>query len=509
MKIPDGLLLGVDLGTSSVKAVLTAGDGQTLVAGNAEYPIIQAKPGYAEQDPNAWWQAVCQAVRMAVESAGSSARIAAVGLSGQMHGTVLLNGQNEVLAPAIIWADQRSARQVQEITMRAGLERLTALAGSPVATGFQAATLLWVRQERPDLWRQIEHVLLPKDYVRQRMTGDLATEPSDASGALLLDVRRRAWSAELLSLLEIEPAWLPPLQAARAIAGRLQAQAAAELGLPAGLPVVTGAADTACSALGAGVVEPGEMLLTLSSGGQLLQPLTEVRVDPLGRVHTFCSALEPEEGAGWYQMGAILAAGLALRWLRDNVLGLTGADAYERMTAWAGETPPGSGGLLFLPYLSGERTPHMNPEARGALVGLTGRHGRREIARAVLEGVTLACYDAYSVLAELGAHPAAVVLAGGGAASRVWQRIVADVFGLPVRPLAVSEQSALGAAILAGAGLDWLDAAEAARAWACYGDETEPDPTRHAFYQDAFGAFRTAYANNAALFGALGRLVSA
>ena len=509
MKIPHGLLLGVDLGTSSVKAVLVTGDGQTLAAGSAEYPIIQTKPGYAEQDPEAWWQAVCKAVRMAVKMYGESARITAIGLSGQMHGTVLLDGQNEVLAHAIIWADQRSAHQVQEITARVGLERLTALAGSPVATGFQAATLLWVRQERPELWRRIEHVLLPKDYLRWRMTGDLAAEPSDASGALLLDVRRRAWSDDLLSLLEIDAAWLPPLQAARAVAGTLTAEAAAELGLPAGLPVVTGAADTACSALGAGVVEPGEMLLTLSSGGQLLQPLTEVRVDPLGRAHTFCSALEPEEGAGWYQMGAILAAGLALRWLRDNVLGLTGADAYERMTAWAGEAPPGAGGLLFLPYLSGERTPHMNPEARGALLGLTGRHGRCEIARAVLEGVTFACYDAFSVLAELGAHPAAVVLAGGGAASRVWQQIVADVFGLPVRPLAVSEQSALGAAILAGAGLDWFDAAEAARAWASYGDETAPDPARHAFYQEAFGAFRTAYANNATLFGALGRLIPA
>ena len=503
MKMPDGLLLGVDLGTSSVKVVLTTGAGQALSSGSAEYPIMQPLPGYAEQDPDAWWPAVCEAVRMAVDGAGTAPGVAAIGLAGQMHGTVLLGAGGNVLTPAIIWPDRRSARQVQEITAQAGLERLTALTGSPVATGFQAATLLWVRQERPDLWRQIDRVLLPKDYLRWRMTGALATDPSDGSGALLLDVQRRDWSPELLALLGIDVAWLPPVQPAYSIAGALTEQAAAELGLPAGLPVVTGAADTPCSALGAGVVDTGTLLMTLSSGGQIMQPLADVRVDSLGRIHTFCSALEPEEGAGWYQMGAILAAGLALRWLRDEVLGLQGADAYERITAWAGETPAGARGLLFLPYLSGERTPHMNPQARGVLLGLTGQHGQRELARAVLEGVTLACYDAYGVLAELGASPDAVVLAGGGARSRVWQQIVADVFGLPVRPLAVSEQSAMGAAILAGAGLDWFDAADAAQAWARYGAEVEPDPERHACYEEIFGLFRAAYQNNTALFGAL------
>ncbi len=416
-----------------------------------------------------------------------------------MHGTVLLGAQGDVLAPAIIWPDQRSVAQVQEITAQIGLARLTALTGSPVATGFQAATLLWVRQQRPDLWRRIAHVLLPKDYVRWRITGEFATDASDGSGALLLDVQRRAWSPELLDALGIDAAWLPPVQPSGAIAGVLTAQAAAELGLAAGVPVAVGAADTPCSALGAGVVEPGTLLLTLSSGGQLLQPLAAPRVDALGRIHTFCAALEPDTGAGWYQMGAILAAGLALQWLRDNVLRLHGADAYAQITAWAGESPVGAGGLLFLPYLSGERTPHMDPHARGALLGLTSRHGPQEIARAVLEGVTLACYDAYSVLAELGAHPDAVVLAGGGATSAVWQQIVADVFGLPVRPLAVSEQSALGATILAGASLGWFEAAAAARAWASYGPEVQPDAARHARYQVLFELFRAAYRHNVAL----------
>lgn len=503
MKMPDELLLGIDLGTSSVKTALVTHEGQTVAHGHAQYPISQPQPGFAEQEPDAWWQAVCKAVRMALGAGVAAPGVTAIGLSGQMHGTVLLGSGDRVLAPAIIWPDRRSARQVQEITAQAGLERLTALAGSPVATGFQAATLLWLKQERPQLWQQIEHVLLPKDYVRLRMTGVPATDPSDGSGALLLDVQRRDWSPDLLALAGVEAAWLPPVQPSRSVAGLLTGEAASAMGLPAGVPVVTGAADTPCSALGAGVVDPGTLLMTLSSGGQVLQPLTEVRVDALGRTHTFCSALEPEEGAGWYQMGAILAAGLALSWLRDNVFGLSGMDAYEQISSWAGEIPPGARGLLFLPYLSGERTPHMNPDARGVLLGLASQHGQKEIARAVLEGVTFACYDAFSVLAELGAQPDVVALAGGGAASHVWQQIVADVFGLPVRPLAVREQSALGAAILAGAGLEWFDAADAARVWAKYGAEVEPDAERHAVYQEAFGLFRAAYRSNEAIFSAL------
>lgn len=493
-------LLGIDLGTSSVKVVITAATGRVLASGSAEYPILRPYAGYAEQDPEQWWDAICRAVRSALDESGDDVDVASIGLSGQMHGTVLVGADGRPLAPAVIWPDQRSVNQVDEITRKFGLERLTEITGSPVATGFQAATLLWVRQEQPALWRRIEKVLLPKDYVRWRMTGVYATDPSDGSGALMLDVQERDWSAEILDVLALDSAQLPLVQPASAEAGGLTAQAAADLSLSRGTPVVTGAADTACSALGAGVAESGKLLLTLSSGGQLVQPAGEANIDVQGRIHTFCSALEPEEGPAWYQMGAILSAGLALRWLRDDVFRLGGEDAYERISAWAGEVEPGAEGLLFLPYLAGERTPHMDPLARGLFLGLTAQHGRAHLARAVMEGVALACYDAYAVLHALGASPDAVILAGGGAGSGVWRQIVADVFGLHVQPLAVAEQSAAGAAILAGAGSGWFDAAHAARKWANYGSVVTPDAERHHRYLELFELFRAAYVENSELF---------
>ena len=501
-------LLGIDLGTSSVKAALVSLAGQIVAAGAAEYPILRPQPGHAEQDPEAWWRAVCWAVREAVSAAGDAVRVLAIGLSGQMHGTVMLDADGALIAPAIIWPDQRSAAQVAEITETLGLETLTAITGSPVATGFQASTLLWVRQERPDLWDRLHLALLPKDYVRWRMTGITATDPSDGSGALLLDVNRRIWSPQMLSLIGLAEGQLPSLQSASADAGRLCAQAAAGMGLPEGTPVVTGAADTACSALGAGVVTSGKLLLTLSSGGQLVQPIDNVRIDAQGRVHTFCSALPPDDGPGWYQMGAILSAGLALRWLRDQVFVLSGDDAYDRISGWAAQSALGANGLLFLPYLAGERTPHMNPLARGLFFGLSAGHGRPELSRAVLEGVTFACYDAYAVLAELGADADTVILAGGGARSSLWRQIVADVFGLPVLPLAASEQSALGAALLAGSGYGLLDLVETASSWAVYGGAVEPDEYRHRQYGELVQLFRETYGNNFALFEKLHRIHS-
>lgn len=490
-------LLGIDLGTSSVKVLLVTGAGQVLGRGSAEYPIHHPHPDQAEQNPEDWWQATTVAVRQALAGTDTSISIAAIGLSGQMHGTVLLGDRGQLLAPAIIWPDQRSQHQVQEITTLIGAERLIELTGSPVATGFQAATVRWVQQQWPALWQQVRQILVPKDYLRWRLTGRYATDPSDGSGTLLLDVRRRDWAQPLLEALEIDPEKLPSVQASTTVAGELTPQAAEALGLPPGIPVVTGAADTASSALGGGIVQADTLLITISTGGQLLLPAREVRVDRAGRIHTFCGALEPTSGqAGWYQMGAILSAGMALRWLRDQVLGLQNEEAYEQMTAWAAEVPVGARGLLFLPYLVGERTPHMDPQARGIFLGLTLRHGRPELVRAVMEGVTLACYDAYSVLAELGAAPRRVILAGGGARSRLWQQIVADVFNLPVQPLEVTEQSAVGAVLLAGAGIGLFRVDEAARAWASYGGPIEPDGGRHRRYQALLSLFRDAYAKH-------------
>lgn len=494
-------LLGIDLGTSAVKAVLSTVDGAVVAAAFAEYPLDQPQPDRAEQSPDLWFRAAAGAVREVLARA-PHVQIAAIGLSGQMHGTVLLDDAGQPLTPAIIWPDRRSAEQVKEITARVGAARLYAITGSPVATGFQAATVCWVQQHAPELWPQVKMILLPKDYLRFRLTGLFATDPSDAAGALLLDETRRDWSDELLALLAVRRDQLPRVQPSATISGYLHEDAARALGLPAGIPVATGAADTACSMLGAGVVASDQLLLTISTGGQLVQPCATVRIDASGRIHTFCSALEPSAGhAGWYQMGAMLAAGMALRWLRQQLFEEPEMIAYDRMMALAAEQPPGADGLLFLPYLVGERTPYMDPTARGVFFGLTLSHTRGSLIRAVVEGVTLAAANAYGVLRELGAAPQQIVLAGGGARSRFWQQMVADVFGLPVQPLRTVEQSALGACILAGAAVGVHDAAEAARAWVHYGSLAPPDRDRHAFYQERLAAFQALYQRNAGQFG--------
>lgn len=496
----DRYLMGIDLGTSSVKVLIATADGQVASTASAEYPILQPQPMFAEQDPEAWWQATVQAVRAAAASL-PAVQIAAIGLSGQMHGTVLLDRAHKVLAPAVIWPDQRSQRQVQEITQLVGPEQLYAIAGSPVSTGFQAATLRWFQQAAPALWAQVGTVLLPKDYLRFRMTGLLASDPSDGSGALLLDEEQRNWSSRLLEILNIAPEIMPPIQPSDSIAGQLTAAAANAFGLPAGIPVITGAADTACSALGGGAIEPNHLLLSISTGGQLIQPVAQMIADPHGRIHTFCTALQPRASqAGWYQMGATLSAGMALRWLRDSLFEWHYADAYDVMNMAAESSPPGAQGLLFLPYLVGERTPHMDPNARGVFYGLTLRTGQGDLVRAVMEGVTFACYDAYQVLAELGVSSQSITLAGGGAKSRLWRQIIADIFGLPVRPLLTAEQSALGAVLLAGGGAGLFEIAATAQRWVQLGAVAEPDAERHAFYQERFAAFQAVYARNKGYF---------
>jgi xylulokinase len=419
-----------------------------------------------------------------------------------MHGTLLLDEAHQLLAPAIIWPDQRSHAEVAEITARMGAERLIATTGSPLATGFQAATLHWLHRHRPETWAAIHHVLLPKDYLRWRLTGHFATDPSDASGTLLFNVTTRTWATEVLALLEIDPAWLPPLQPATALAGELRPEAAAALGLPPRLPIVTGAADTPCSALGAGVITPDTLLLTLSSGGQLLIPTPAASFDLQGRIHTFCSALEASSGAGWYHMAALLNVGLVLRWLRDQLWALEMPDAYEQITHWASQAPLGADNLLFLPYLMGERTPYMDAHARGALIGLTLAHGRPEIARAVLEGISLACYNAFTVLQSVGASPNRLVLAGGGAVSPFWRQLIADIFGRPVHPLATRAQSALGATLLAGAGTGHLDLLPATQAWARTEAPVQPNLDHHAQYQQMLPRFRHAYIQNRPLYAA-------
>lgn len=486
--------LGIDLGTSSVKVLVVDEQGQVLGSGTASYPVHRPRPDAAEQDPEAWWQAVAAATRQATGWINAATHIAGIGLSGQMHGTVLLDSDDRVIAPAIIWADQRAWRQVRSITEQVGADHLVEITGSPVATGFQATTIRWLQEERSSLWWRTSRVLLPKDEIRRRLTGEVATDPSDGSGTLLLDARWRDWSPVMLDALEIEQERLPPVRDSTAIAGELRREAADLLGLPVGVPVVVGAGDAASGLMGAGILDPATMLLSLSTGAQVMVPARGVEPDPEGRMHTFCAALEPTpELSGWYQMGATLAAGMAARWLRDQVFDLRGSDADERLTTWAGDAPIGARGLLFLPYLAGERTPHMDSKARGALLGLTARHGQADIARAVLEGATFAARDAFSVLQEQRAVPDRIVLAGGGARSPVWRRIVADVFNLPVHALGTSDNAAIGAAMLAAIGIGNRDPVDLANTWAHYGRPIEPSPGRHNRYRELFALFRQAY----------------
>jgi xylulokinase len=420
--------------------------------------------------------------------------LAAIGLSGQMHGTILLDARDELLYPAVIWPDQRSKTQAQELTDRLGVERLIGITGNPLATGFQAATLLWIQRERPEIWNKVRKILLPKDYLRWRLTGEFATDPSDGSGTSLFNVQLRDWSPEILEILEIERGMVPQVKPSVSLAGGLRAEVAGLLNLPGGLPIFTGAADTACSLLGAGAVEARTLVVNISTGGQLIIPAGSPRIDRSGRTHTFCSSMEPGDSlAGWYRMGATLSAGQSLRWLQEKIFALDGEDATARLTAMAEQVPVGARGLIFLPYLVGERTPWMDPEARGLFLGLTLAHGQAELVRAVMEGVTLSLYEAYLALVESGEKPERILLAGGGARSPLWQQMVADVFGLPLQPLRVTEHSALGAAWLAGSGAGLFALDSVLPDWVECGPEIEPDFARWEKYQELLPIFRRAY----------------
>jgi len=495
-------LLGIDLGTSSVKVLITDESGMILSRGSAEYPMLTLRPDWVEQDPNDWWQATVLAVRQAMSGINHKVKLEGIGFSGQMHGTVLLDREDHLLHPAVIWPDQRSSAQVKEITALIGRERLIKFTGSPAATGFQAATLRWFQQKREDVWRKTSRVLLPKDYLRWRMCREFATDPSDAAGTGLLDGERRTWSQPLLTELQIQTKLLPLIKLSSGIAGQLRAEAAEEMGLFSGIPVIVGAADTAASLLGAGSTAASDLLLTIGTGGQLLTPANKFVYDRHGRLHTFCSAVEPDQHlAGWYLMGATLSAGQSLHWLRDNVFKLHNAEGYVQMIAWAEQAAIGADGLIFTPYLSGERAAEKDLQARGNYVGLTIRHGKAEFVRAVLEGVVYSLYEKYLIFVKNGLQPERIILAGGGARSRFWMQTVADVFGLPVKKVGVDEQSAYGAALLAGAGTGLFDVVEAAQDWGVFEGEIEPNLNAHAQYQELLRVYREVYQNTLPLSG--------
>ncbi len=479
------LVLAIDLGTSSVKVQVcdSGSDGRLVADASRPYPTRRPQSGYSEQDPADWWQATAEAVRLALTRTETRPTdIAAIGITGQMHGTVVVDAALRPLSRAIIWSDQRATPEIDAIGSAVGPDTVIAITGGRLATGYQAVTVRWLTTHRPDLLASATTVLLPKDWLRARLTGVVSTEPSDAGGTGLFDIRRRDWSATMTDAVGLRPDQLPPLLASSDQAGHLAAEAAGVLGLPTSIPVAVGAGDAQAAALGAGVTHAGDLLVTLSTGTQALMPLAAIPETAGGQGQVVCSALSSSSGAGWAHVAATLNTGSALHWAAAAL----GFADDRALLAAAASVPAGADGVLFVPYLSGERSPWFDAAARGSFVGLSARHTQADLARAVVEGITLAGSLAYAAIRPTGADaPTVITLAGGGARDAAWRQLVADTYGLPVRHSATPDQSARGAAILATAMLIGSDPARIAAAWQpATLDETQPDPARHRLYQD-------------------------
>jgi xylulokinase len=491
-------LLGIDVGTTGARAVLIDEEGTIVGAGTSEYPLLTPQPKWAEQDPEDWWSATGEAIQTAFAAAGISGdEVRGVGLSGQMHGLVLLDAQGQVLRPAILWCDQRTTAECAWITETVGARRLIELTCNPALEGFTAPKLLWVRRHEPHLLERTARVLLPKDYVRWRLTGVCATEVSDASGTLLFDVRNRRWSDEMLRLLDVPRAWLPDVYESPVVSGQISETAARATGLRAGTPVVGGGGDQAAGGVGNGVVRPGIVSSTIGTSGVIFAFAEEVRLDPRGRVHTFCHAVPGK----WHVMGVTQGAGLSLRWFRDNFGGieieagnLAGIDPYTFLVREAERAPAGSEGLLWLPYLMGERTPHLDANAKGVLFGVTARHTRFHVIRAILEGVAFSLRDSFEILREMDVPIDQVRASGGGSRSELWRQIQADVFGTPMVTINATEGPAFGVALLAGVGTGvWASVEEACDATIRVTSEAQPDLANAALYDRLYQVYRALY----------------
>ena len=484
-----GYLVGIDLGTSGVRAVVLDSTGQLKGIGAQEYPINTPHPGWAEQDPDQWIAAATQAVRQALTQADiPSSHLAGLGLSGQMHTTVCLDRDGRVLRPAIVWADQRSEPQVARVYQQVGREHLAAWTANPLATGFTLANLLWLRDHEPEVYARIAHVLLPKDYLRYYLTGCIASEVTDAAGTSILDVVHRTWNRELLAALQLDGAWLPAVHESAEVAGTVRAEAAAATGLPEGLPVVYGGSDQSMQAIGHGIIRRGLLSCSIGTGGQLLAPVDTPLYDPQLRLHTYCHALP----GWWFVMAATLSAGLSLNWWRHKVLG---AESYAALADAAQQVPIGADGLFFLPHLVGERTPHMDPAARGAFIGLALSHTRAHLTRALMEGVVFSLRAGLELMLGLEISVDRVVASGGGTRHPLWLRLQADIFNRAIYQTQVEEAAAYGAALLAGVGVGiYQDVADAcARTVRWHEQVIQPDPANAARYQQLFERYQRLY----------------
>jgi xylulokinase len=475
-------LIGVDVGTSGTRALAVTTEGELVAEANRPHELLTPRPGWSEQDPGQWWDAAQAAL---AEVAAAAEDVVGLGLTGQMHGSVFLDAAGDVIRPALLWNDQRTAAECAEITERVGAERLLEIAGNPALTGFQAPKVLWLARHEPDAYARVASVLLPKDYVRLRLTGEHATDASDAAGTLLLDVRARDWSPALLDALEIPREWMPAVHEGPEVTGTLRDDLAAGLGLPRGLPVAAGGGDNAAAAVGVGVVREGSLSSSIGTSGVIFSHRDAFAPDPSGRVHAFCHAVP----GAWHLMSVTLSAGGSLSWWRDQL----GGD-FDPLVGEAEAIEPGAEGLVFLPYLTGERTPHLDPDARGGFVGLTVRHGRGHLTRAVMEGVAFSMRDGLEIMRELGTPDDDVRAVGGGARSPLWLQLQADVYGRAIRRTVIDEGPAYGAALLAGVAAGaFADVNDAAARVRLREEVTEPDPERVRRYDELYGVYASLY----------------
>jgi xylulokinase len=492
-------LLGIDIGTSGTKTLLVDTTGRKIASATEEYPLYTPHPLWAEQDPTDWWQASVKGIQRVLADAKIDAGdIAGIGLSGQMHGSVFLDADNQVIRPALLWCDQRTVEQCAWITERAGAETVVAETLNPVLTGFTAPKIVWLQQKEPAAWARVKKILLPKDYVRFMLTGEFATEVSDASGTALLNVTKRAWSDAMLAACNVTLEMLPQVYESPEVSGQITAEVAALTGLKAGTPVVGGGGDQAAGAVGNGIVEEGIASCSIGTSGVLFAHMRKPYTDAQLRTHTFCAAVPGE----WHVMGVQLSSGGSLRWYRDTfansesgVARTMGVDPYEILTQEAATAPAGSEGLIFLPYLTGERCPYPDPYARGVFFGLTLRHNKAHMVRSVLEGVAYGLRDSLEIFREMGVEPSQIRLSGGGARSLVWRQIQADIYNRECVTINIDEGPAFGVALLAGVGTGlYLSVQSACAQTIAVVDRTAPIPAHAAVYERYYPIFRRLYA---------------
>ena len=488
-------VLGIDVGTGGTRALIMDDTGRIFASATEEHePFASPKIGWAEQRPEDWWRAAGVAIRKALAIGKLRGdQISCVGFSGQMHGAVMLDGSGDVVRPALIWCDVRTDKQCHELNDKIGADRLIQLTCNPALPNFTLTKFLWTRENEPENWSRVRSVMLPKDYVRFRLTGERAIDMADASGTLMLDVARRKWSDEVLQAAGIDRALLPSLHESPDVCGKVSAIGAEATGLAAGTPVVAGAGDQAAGATGMGVVTPGAVNATIGTSGVVFAATDRPALDPKGRLHTFCHAIPGR----WHVMGVTQAAGLSLRWFRDRFgsgSATDGRDPYERLTEEAATVPPGADGLLWAPYLMGERTPHLDSEARAILAGLTASHTRAHVVRAILEGVAFSLRDTFTIFGEMNVPVKNIRLGGGGARSPLWRQIQADVYGHEVEIVEAEEGAAYGAAILAGVGAKiWPTVDVACGAVVRVATRVPPNQANVAKMNESYKAYRRVY----------------